>query len=151
MLYEISLSLRKYLEAEVMEITKVQLLYDNISLSEIPKPFLTIDFLNDVVTVVASGRNSVSESYNFQIGVFANSYSELLRLKAKVQDVLASSDGVPLYDEADMLTGDRFVCDVVGFTRMPNDDIANETNNHRGYFDVAVRVLRNVGSKIFTQ
>lgn len=149
MLYEIMASLRLYLATTLPELSKVQLMYDGISTSKLKKPFATIEYLSQPTTVLSAGRWSVQEVYTFQVGVFAEEYTELIQLQGIVKEKLQQE--VPLYDAELVETSATFVCDVSDFTPIRNDDLANETSNHRGYFEVSITILRNVGSTEFTQ
>jgi hypothetical protein len=143
MLYDIMLSLRLHIQENLPELTAVKLIYDGVSLPE-EKPFVTIESLSVPTSRLSAGRISYQETYTLQVGVFANNIGHLYKLQESVKTLLLNS--VPMHN-----SDKTFVCDVSDFTRIRNDDIANETDNHRGYFDVTVTILRDVGSKDFTQ
>ncbi|MGR6115801.1 hypothetical protein ACTHHL_04315 [Aeribacillus composti] len=149
MLFEIMISLRMYLDSKITESTKTQMIYDGVKLTGLTKPFLTLQHLMANDLILAAGRTSYQSTYNFQIGVFARDFQELIKLQEKVATELRKP--IPLYDETYTDTGKTFVCDVSDFSPIGNDDVASETFNFRGYFDVSVTILRDNGSKEFTQ
>src|SRR5690606_42164624 len=66
-----SLSLRLYLSEQIPEATKVQMIYDGVSLKGLDKPFITLEDYAAPMSLMAAGRKSYSETYNIQLGVFA--------------------------------------------------------------------------------
>lgn len=145
MLYEVMLSLRLHLADRLPQLSKVQLLYDGVTLAGLGKPFVTIQTMPSPFEFVSAGRTSLRENLNFQLGVYASTYTEHMRLQAEVREVLL--EAIPLYREDGTKTESTFVADVSEYTPMTNDDLANTTNNHRGYFDVSVELYRNVGKQ----
>lgn len=149
MLYEIMLSLRLHLSEQIPELTDVQFMYDGVELSGKQKPFVTIEDLPSPTLPLSAGRVSFQDTYVFQVGVFADSYTERVKLQAEVKEVLQRK--IPLYDESNEQTGLMFQCDVSSFTPISNDDTAHDTFNFRGYYDVSVTMHRKLGTKVFTQ
>ncbi|WP_181349390.1 hypothetical protein [Thalassobacillus sp. CUG 92003] len=149
--FEIIYSIKTALETEIGEIATAQIIYDGVDLTKLDKPFATVEDLAINSELLSAGRTSYEDGYRFQVGVYANGYTERLKLQEKFATVLRAADGIPYFD-ADLLpTGKHLLCDVSEFTPISNDEIANETNNHHGYFDVAVFILRNNGESEFTQ
>ena len=148
--YSIMLSLRLYL-AEIDGIRDVKMIYDGQELTGLPKPFLTVESLQTNDSLLSAGRRSYEEIYRFQIGIFAQSIAERMKLEGSVKEALRNPEGIPLRTDSGILTDVVFHADVDGFTPLTNDDGANVTYNHRGYFDVSVRIYRNVGDTEFTQ
>ena len=149
--YEITFSLKAALEGDVPELTEAQMIYDGVKVSDIPKPFASIEGLATNSTVTAAGRESYEDVIRYQVGVFASDFAERLQLAEKVRTALRNSEGLPFFG-ADLLpTGESFLCDVSDFTPISNADAANTTYNHHGYFDVAVFILRKNGATTFTQ
>lgn len=149
MLYEIMASLRFYLTSELPQLSKVQFMYDGVSLTGLQKPFATIESLAEPTSFVAMGRASLRESYVFQVGVFASDFTGGIQLQGAVKEALQKA--VPFYDGTLKITDKTFVCDISDFTPIRNSDIANDTFDYHGYFDVSVTIYRDVGSKEFTQ
>jgi hypothetical protein len=143
--YDVMYSLRMALETNLPELNDVQMVYSGVSLSTIPKPFASIQYLQDSPELMAAGRESYRDTYNFQVGVFARDYNELHRLESKVRKVLREADGHPLY-VFDELTGVfvdlgvREPFDDNGFTPIGNDDSSEKTYDNHGYFDVAIEI-----------
>lgn len=149
MLYEIMLSLRLYLSEEFPELSDVQFMYEGVKISGKEKPFLTMEDLATPSQLLSAGQKSYDETYVLQIGLYARNYGERLKLQSRITESLRKA--IPMYNDSFELTGESFVCDVNDFTTIGNDDLANVTNNFHGYFDVSVELLRDVGSKEFTQ
>lgn len=149
--YGLTLSLRQFLDVYIPEATEVVLMRDGISLSGRVKPFLTVEYLGDDGEILAAGRESYEETYYFQIGVRANNIAELLKYQGKVKTLLRRPDGITLYDDNAVATDKRFVVDVEGFTPIKNDDTSSDSDNHRGYFDVSVKIYRDTGDVEYTQ
>lgn len=149
MLYEIMASLRFHLDVAVPELSKVQFMYDGINLTHLPKPFVTIEQLAGPTEIVSAGRTSLQETHAFQVGVFADNFGGFLKLQSRVKEALQRE--IAIYDEDLELTSNTFVCDISDFTPIRNADIENLTHDFHGYFDVSVRILRDVGSSEFTQ
>lgn len=142
---DITYSLRKALEDNLPEITKAQIISDGVSLTDIEKPFLTIEYLDETPLVTATGRESYLDTYNYQVGVFARDISELLQLQTKVREVIREKYGHTLYTfdtQTDTFvdSGDVLPFDDNGFTPIRNEDSSNTTFDHHGYFDVGARV-----------
>lgn len=151
MLTEIVTSIRLNLANEIPELNDVQLIYDGAELSEIEKPFATVEYLFDTREQLTAGMRDKDVTYSFQIGVFARDAIEILGLPETVDEVLSNPDGIKLYTETGIETDTKIYVDVSAFTPMLNDSTASDTNNHRGYFDVSVRALTTYGSEEFTQ
>lgn len=142
---ELTYTLRMALENNLPELNDVQIMYEGVSLTAIPKPFATVEYYQDVVEEEAAGHASYTDTYYFQVGVFANNVNELHRMQTKVRKVLRERLGHPLY-QINAETGAFEQSGVLvpfidrGFTPMLNGDNSNLTNNHRGYFDVAIEI-----------
>lgn len=145
------MSLRNYLDEIVTRATQVLVMRDGLVLSKVVKPFLTVDYLVTNVVVDAAGRTNYSETYRFQIGVFAKDNTERMRLHQEVLDAFHKPEGIPLRSATGALTNRNFVVDVSEFTPIANEDTANDTFNHHGYFTVSIEIYRDNGSKTFTQ
>lgn len=150
--YELLYSLRAVLSTEVPQLTDVQMIYDGApAMSDMEKPFATVQYLAENKTKLAAGRRSYEYAYRFQIGVYADSFANRLQLETLIDEALSAPNGVPLFNSQLLPTGDYVLCDVDSFTPIANEDLSNKTNNHHGYFDVSVFLLREFGSDEFTQ
>ena len=143
MTYEMMYSLRMALEYGLPEVNDVQIIYDGVDLSKIPKPFVTIELLMDAGELLSAGRTSYEDTYDIRIGIFARDVNELYRLKSKVRKLVREPDGHLLYafDEETgsfEMTEETFLTRDGGYTPMISDDISNKTGNHRGYQDVII-------------
>jgi hypothetical protein len=143
--YDVTYSLRMALEYALPEVNDVQLIYEGVNLTEIPKPFLTVEYLQGGGELVSAGRTSYVDAFNFQVGVFASGISERHRLESKVREVIREPYGHTLYafDEttgAFEATEENVVFIDNGFTPIANEDNSSETNNFRGYFDVGIEI-----------
>src|SRR5690606_40841558 len=109
------LSLRLYLSEQIPEATKVQMIYDGVSLKGLDKPFITLEDYATPMSLMAAGRKSYSETYNIQLGVFAEDYEGRLLLQEKVKTVLLGNP-IPLYEETFIRKDQCIYCDIPGFT-----------------------------------
>ncbi len=141
--YEFMYSLRMALEYGVPEANDVQIIYAGVNLTEIPRPFLTIDYLQALPEELSAGHRSYYDTYSFQIGVYARDVNEMYQLVSKVRRVLRERKGHPMYSY-DETTGafeetDRLVPFYDnGFTPIGSDDNSDLTASNHGYFDVAI-------------
>lgn len=149
--YEIMYSLMVALETEVLELTEAQMIYDGATISGIPKPFATIEYLATNKQLLSAGRRNYEYGYRFQVGLYAQTFPERLNLEERLSDVLSAEEGIPLFNDSFLPTGKFVYCEVSAFTPIANDDLSNTTNNHHGYFDVAVFIMRKNGASEFTQ
>jgi hypothetical protein len=149
MLYGIMLSLRRHLSEEVPEINKAVILYDGINLTGIDQPFVSLEETPSLSDKLSATRGSYRETYNLQLGIFANDYEERLKLQSKVKDAILDVD-ITYYDENFEDTGQTFTCEVTTFTPISSDDLADETNKFRGYYDISIELLRE-GANVFNQ
>lgn len=139
--YEIFYSLRKYLETELPELTKVQLIYDDVELSKLTKPFATVQSLQVNSSSIAAGRQSYEDIYRYQSGIYARGIEERMKLESRVRNALRNAEGIPLYDGDLVLTEKTFVCDVSGFTPMFQPNAESDTDSNYGFFDISVDIL----------
>lgn len=147
-----SYSLRKYLDEYFNEISRALIIEDGISLTGLPKPFATIEYLGSTDEILSAGRKSYEEQHRYQLGLFASSTYERGNLSEKFRQLLIDPEGVPIYDIATGLKTDgRFVVDISEFTPIASSDNSNETFQNHGYFIVEIEILRDYGSTIFTQ
>jgi hypothetical protein len=143
--YDVTYSLRVALETNVPEFTDVQMIYEGVTLTEIAKPFATVEYLQGGGELQSAGRTSYLDSFNFQVGLFARNISERHRLETKVREVIREPYGHPLYafNETTGLfedSGKKFVIDDNGFTPIGNEDSSAQTFDYHGFFDVAVEI-----------
>lgn len=148
-----SYSLRKHIDATMKpDITRAVIMEDGLSASKLIKPYVTIEYTQEVDEILSAGRRSYEEIHAYQIGVFGKSGQNLGDLRSKLKEILRNPGGVPIYDIATgQPTGGTFVIDVGEYTPMRADDTAEETFEHRGYFVVEIEILRNAGEFTFTQ
>jgi hypothetical protein len=115
--------------------------YDGVKLPT-TKPFITIEQMQNNLTVNSKLRESIEEIYRFQIGLFAESASDRALKQEELKRILLF-DEIELLDTMSGATLGFFRCDLTAVVPMPADDISDETNKHRVYFDVEVRVTYN--------
>lgn len=152
MQHAITFSILEHLRNQVPEASEVLWVYDGISLSNRAKPFLTVEQMQTDNELLAAGREDFEETYRFQIGLRARNISERSRLSDLVTAVLRQKN-IPLLDTRQLPSPviGVFVCDVLAVTPMQSEDLANDTDKHRVYFDVAVEVQRRNGEFKITQ
>jgi hypothetical protein len=143
--YDVTYSLRMALESDVPELNDVQMIYEGVDITTIPKPFATVEYLQGLPELMAAGRTSYLDTYNFQVGVFARDINERHRLEAKIRKVIRKSEGHPLYEFDEQTgtfvdTGKLVPFDENGFTPVGNDDNSANTYDFHGYFDVGFEI-----------
>lgn len=152
MLHSLTYSLIRCLK-DVAMLTDVVWIYDGIELTGRTKPFSTVEQMQDDFIPIAAGRDDFQDIYRFQVGLYANSISERSKLTEAIKSQLRKSK-IPFYNTSNptpALSG-FFVCDVTAVTPMSQDDVSNQTNKHRVYFDVEVTVYRSGSNDLnFTQ
>lgn len=153
----ITYSLRVALTSYVPELTEAQLIYDGAAISNTEKPFATVEYLlSSPPELLSAGRQTYSETYNFQVGLFAQDVFERSQLESKVKQMIRQPNGIPYYEYNAQTqnfedSGDRILVDVGPFTPISNDDFSKTTFNHRGYFDMSVEIQRKTGESTYTQ
>lgn len=152
MLHAITYSIIEHLRNQVPEATSVIWMRDGVKLTGEVKPFLTVEQMPTGNELLAAGRRDYSEIYRFQVGLRARNISERSLLTDVVLNVLRQPN-IPLLDTRQFPSPEIgvFVCDVTSVTPITSDDISDETNYHRVYFDVAVEIQRVNGEYKFTQ
>jgi hypothetical protein len=117
-------------------------IYDGVKLPK-SKAFITIEQMQNNTTVISKQREAVRTIYRFQIGLFATSAADRARKQDEVKRVL-------LFDEIELLdatTPDTslgfFNANITAEVPLPAEDISDETQKHRVYFDVEVDVTFN--------
>lgn len=151
MLHAIQYSLITYLENEIESLTEVKWMFDGVSLSKSVKPFATVEQMPDNTEVLSKER-FYETIYRFQVGLFANSVSERSALQEKIRSSLLKPN-IPLFKTEGPTpeSAGFFYCDVIAATPMPVEELADETNKHRVYFDVEVPVTFRNGNAQFEQ
>ncbi|MGM0836043.1 MAG: hypothetical protein ACQEV7_07790 [Bacillota bacterium] len=152
MQHAITYSIIEHLRNQVPEASEVIWVYDGVSLSNRVKPFLTVEQMQTDNELLAAGRTDYGETYRFQIGLRARNISERSRLSDVMLHVLRQPN-IPLLDtrvSPSPVIG-VFVCDVPAVTPMQSEDLSNETDKHRVYFDVEVEIQRVNGEFNITQ
>jgi hypothetical protein len=106
------------------------------------KPFITVEQMQNNTTVVSKQREAVRTIYRFQIGLFANSATDRARKQDELKRVLLF-DKIELIDATSGISLGFFNADLTAEVPMPAEDISDETNKHRIYFDIEVDVTFN--------
>jgi hypothetical protein len=121
---------------------KVVWIYDGVKLPT-TKPFITVEQMQNNTTVISKQREAVRTIYRFQIGLFANSASDRAIKQDEMKRILLF-DEIELFDAT--IPGKSlgfFHADITAEVPMPAEDISDETNKHRVYFDVEIDVTFN--------
>jgi hypothetical protein len=132
-------SMRSHIAAKT-GITTVWI-YDGVKLPT-TKPFITVEQMQNNTTVISKQREAVRTIYRFQIGLFASSATDRARKQDELKRIL-------LFDKIELLNATSgfslgfFNVDVTAEVPMPAEDVSNETQKHRVYFDIEVDVTFN--------
>ncbi|MEH7246463.1 hypothetical protein V7114_06645 [Neobacillus niacini] len=121
---------------------KVVWIYDGVKLPT-TKPFITVEQMQNNTSVISKQREAVRTIYRFQIGLFASSVSNRALKQGEIKRVL-------LFDNIELLDATTpgrslgfFYANITAEVPMPAEDISNDTQKHRVYFDVEIDVTFN--------
>lgn len=152
MLHALTYSIIAHLKANVPALKDVVWMYDGISLTGRSKPYVTVEQMQENMDVLAKERAYYEVIYRFQVGLRANSISERSRLTEAVRQALMKPNIQLLNTNGPApVSAGFFYCDVTAVVPMPVEDMANETDKHRVYFDVEVPAIYRNGSDKFEQ
>lgn len=107
------------------------------------RPLITIQHIMTNVSKLSKNREAMQSLYRYQVGLFDVNNAQLSLNQERVQDVL-SFDKFPYYDttkEPAELAG-FFRCQVEAVTPIYSDDITNESEINRVYFDVTINDIK---------
>lgn len=144
MLHALQYSIIRHLNENVAELQSVEWFRDGLSLTGKARPFAVVEHMADLNELLAAGRRDYQEYYRWQVAVRANSEGELAKLKETIQQALRKE--ITLYNTNGPapISAGFFYVDVNAFTPIRSDDPTNETDSHRGYFDISVELEREV-------
>lgn len=137
--YDIQASIMRHLEQKTG--LRVIWIYDGVTLpDEKQKPFLTIEQMQDDITILAKQREAIETIYRFQVGLFARTAAERARLQESLRSIF-------LYDDFALLDTSQsgfppvgvFNVTVERIVPIPADDLAQASEYHRVYFDIFVQ------------
>lgn len=151
MLHALQYSIITHLKS-ISELTEVVWIFDGVSLSGKTKPFATVEQMQDNTEILAKEREYYETIYRFQVGLRAKSVSDRAKLQEKIRTALLQPN-IPLFntDGPTPTSAGFFYCDVTAVTPIPVEDIADETNKYKVYFDVEVPVQVRNGVAKFEQ
>lgn len=114
-------------------------IYDGVDITKTPKPFITVESMQNNVDILAKRREAVETTYRFQVGLRATGATQKARLQSLIADVFIY-DVFPLYSTAQSpatVIGE-FTTDLTAVSPIPAESTDMATNYHRVYFDVEV-------------
>jgi hypothetical protein len=144
MLHALQYSIIRHLDEAVPELQSVLWFRDGLSPTGKAKPFAVVEYMADQNEMIAAGRQDFGETYRWQIAVRVNSEGELAKLKETVLQALRKQITLYETDGPAPVSAGSFYVDVDGFTAIRSDDPTNETDSHRGYFDISVELAREL-------
>ena len=135
--HEIQASLKRFIEQQTGR--AVVWIYDGVSLSNVAKPFYTIEALQNNTAVLSKQRESMQTLHRFQIGVYAANSTEKARKSGELRDLL-NFNAIPLLNTtvSPATTRGYFYALVTAETSIPADSTDAQSNYHRTYLDVTV-------------
>ncbi|MRX54700.1 hypothetical protein GJU41_12020 [Bacillus idriensis] len=152
MLHALTYSVITHLKATVPALKDVVWMYDGITLTGRTKPYVTVEQMQENMDVLAKERAYYEVIYRFQIGLRTNSISERSRLTEAVRMALMQPNIQLLNTNGPApVSAGYFYCDITAVVPMPVDEMANETDKHRVYFDVEIITQYRNGSDKFEQ
>lgn len=133
MLNDIMYSSKKVLE----EFAPTTWLFDGVSISGKPKPFLTIESL--IATIDRYSKDNYAKDQLIQIGVYSDTVSNRNTLQDQIIDRLERRP-IDLYDTSSTptLVGFLYV-EVQSCEPIPQGDETEVTAKHRSYITVTIR------------
>jgi hypothetical protein len=152
LLNDITYSILAHIETEVSELTDVVQIYDGVTLTNRMKPFGTIEQMPSSIGVIAKERSYYEKTYRYQIGLYAQSLSQRMKLEEAIEQALLQPN-ISLLNTSQFPPAEAgfFYCDVLATTPMPAESPADETNKHKVYFDVEVYTEFRNGDNTFKQ
>ena len=138
MLYDIQASLKLFIEDTVN--VPVVWIYDGVKLPS-EKPFITIEDLQINNETLDKLRDAVQSEYYFQVGIHGQTNAQRTRLQSELKQALLFNR-IPLVDtsQPDLPTVGFFDCEVEREVRVPAEELAQHSEYHRAYMDVAVTI-----------
>lgn len=137
MLKDIQYSILKVLEDSAL-FTACIWLYNGVNVSDNTLPFSTVEHrLNTVYTLDKLATEQASD-YSFQVGIFANSDSELADLTETVKKLLAGVHTQYSTSTNTPVASGSIRCEVSNVAPMPVDSVEGITSYHRCYIDLTV-------------
>lgn len=118
---------------------QVDLIFDGYKKPD-KRPLITVEPMQANNTVLVKGREAVEYIYRFQIGLFDINSVQLSINQERLQSIF-NFDRFVFYDTLKQpveATG-YFYCDLTAVTPMLNDDLTNQGDNHRVYFDIEIQ------------
>lgn len=107
------------------------------------KPFVSVRGIQRLNSSISKQRETISTTFAYQVGIFANSLSERSALQEELSDLFLFHE-IPYYTEDGTLTSHSFmVNEDFSVFPMPSDSITNTTEHHRLYYDLTVDGLRH--------
>lgn len=139
MLKDIQYSIIKVLEDSAL-FTACVWLYNGVNVTGNTLPFSTVEHrLNTVHTLDKMATEQASE-FSFQVGVFANTDSEVDTLGEQAKKILAGVHTLYTYDSntATFVANGSIRCEVTALAPMPVDNVEGISSYHRCYIDLTV-------------
>lgn len=107
------------------------------------KPFALIERRQNNNQQLAKQRESIQTIFRLQLGIFAETEFQLSEYQESLRDLFLFSE-IPLYGTDGILSDSVFLFEPdFNEVPMPADDLSNQTNNHRMYFDLEVHHVFN--------
>lgn len=116
--------------------------YDGFKMPD-EKPFALIEYRQNNNEQLSKRREAIQTIFRLQLGIFAETSWQLSEYKERLRNLFLFSE-VPLYNSDGILTDSVFLFEPdFNEVPMPADDLTNQTNRHRMYFDLEVHHVFN--------
>lgn len=115
--------------------------YDGVKLPK-SKPFILVEQMQNNTTILSKQREAVRTIYRFQVGLFASGAADRARKQDELKRILLFNE-IQLMDATSGVWIGFFDANVTAEVPMPAEDVSDETNKHRVYFDVEIDVTYN--------
>lgn len=146
--HELMYSLKRHVGDNVTKLNDVIWAYVGVSLKGNEKPFATVEPVETENTNLSKERTYYEEIYHFQIGLFTDTHSDLLRIGDDMKRALRQPE-MDLYDTSSN-TPEKvgvFYADLQGVTPILPSNDEDESRRHMTYYDVEVVVSVNINKE----
>lgn len=127
---------------EVLPDVRVDLVFDGYKMPA-ERPLITIESMPSNNEIVAKQRQAIETIYRYQIGLHDENSVQLSINQERLQDVF-NFDRFTYFDTLKDPTepAGSFLCELTNITPMLSDEISRESEYHRVYFDVEIKVTK---------
>lgn len=138
-------SIEKVVERDV-EIPSI-IKYDGITLPT-DKPYLLIEEFPTTQVQLSKGRETITTTSRFRIGIVAKTYFDLSEYSEKVDDLFTFDTEIQYYTSSGISTDYTFSI-LPGYIKSPefSDDKSKDIDKHRVFYDVEIQYNKHKNTR----